>query len=118
MRVASRERVNANIKRASIGVMAKVDDLGLARKEGCTRSREGCGNKLHHEKYTGPWTVKRLLQTGLGVEVEMLDRRTRKRTVATSALRLFNDGWHAEAHRRHLCAKTLQRWVARRRTPP
>ena len=35
---------------------------------------------------------------GLGVDVEVHGRRTRKRTVATSALNSFNDGWHVDGH--------------------
>ena len=89
MRVAACERVNATINRSSIGVTAKAGDLGLVREASCTCSREGCGNELHHEKYTGPWTIKRVLQTGLSVEVELRGRRTRERTVATSVLKPF-----------------------------
>ena len=87
MRVASRKRVNATVKHASIGVTAKVGELGLVREAGSTRSCEDCGNELYHEKYTDARTVKRVPQTGLSVEVEMKNRRTRKRTVATSALK-------------------------------
>ena len=54
--------------------------------------------KLHDEKYLDPWTVKRVLEIGLGVEVEMQCRRTRKRTVATSALKPSNDGRHIDGH--------------------
>ena len=89
MRVASRERVNATINRSSIGVTVTAGDLVLVREENSTRSREGCGNKLHHEKYTNPWTMKRVLVAGLIVEVELRGRRTRKRIVATSALKPF-----------------------------
>ena len=33
---------------------------------------------------------------GLSVDVEVHGRRTRKRSVATSALNSFNDGWHVD----------------------
>ena len=89
MRVAARERVNATISRSSIGVTAEAGDLVLVREASSTRSREGCGNKLHHEKYTGPWTIKRVLMTSLSVEVELRGRRSRKLAVATSALKPF-----------------------------
>ena len=98
MRVASRERVNVTINRALMGIMVKVGDLDLVREASSTRTREWCGNKLHPEKDTDPWTVKRVLQTGLSVEVEIQNRRTRKHTVATSALKPFNDGWHADGY--------------------
>ena len=61
----------------------------LVREADSTRSREGYGTKLHHEKYTGPWSITRVLMTGLSVEVELRGRKTRKRTVATSALKPF-----------------------------
>ena len=61
----------------------------LVREARSTRSREGCETKLHHEKYTGPWTIKRVVLTGLSVEIELRDRKTQKRTVATSALKPF-----------------------------
>ena len=89
MRVAAHERINATIDRSSTGVTAKAGDLVLVREASCTRSREGCGKKPHHEKYIKPWTIKRVLQTGRRVEVELRGRKTRKRTVATSALKLF-----------------------------
>ena len=89
IRTAARERVNATINRSSTGVTAKVGDLVLVREADSTRSREGYGAKLHHEKYTGPWSITRVLMTGLSVEVELRGRKTRKRTVATSALKPF-----------------------------
>ena len=58
MRVAARKRVNAIINRSPLGVTTKAGHLVLVRKASTTRSREGCGNKLHHEKYTGLWTIK------------------------------------------------------------
>ena len=61
----------------------------LVREADSTRGREGYGTKLHHEKYTGPWPITRVLMTGLSVEVELRGRKTRKRTVATSALKPF-----------------------------
>ena len=67
IRTAARKRVNATINRSSAGVPTKVGDLVLVREADSTRSREGYGTKLHHEKYTGPW----------------------KCTVATSALKPF-----------------------------
>ena len=88
MRVAAYKRVNATISCSSIGIMAKAGDLVLVREASSTCSREGCGNKVHHEKYTGPWTIK-VLQTGLSVEVELRVRRIRKRTVTTSSLKPF-----------------------------
>ena len=89
MRVATHERVNATINRLTIGVTAKTGDLVLVREASSIRIREGCGNKLHHEKYTGPWTTKRVFVTGLSVKVELRGRRARKRTAATSALKPF-----------------------------
>ena len=61
----------------------------LVREADSTRRREGHGTKLHHEKYTGPWSITRVLMTGLSVEVELRGRKNRKRTVATSALKPF-----------------------------
>ena len=89
IRTASRERVNATINRSSTGVTAEVGDLVLVREADSNRSREGYGTKLHHDKYTGPWSITRVLMTGLSVEVELRGRKTRKRTVATSALKPF-----------------------------
>ena len=89
IRTAARKRVNATINRSSAGVPAKVGDLVLVREADSTRSREGYGTKLHHEKYTGPWSTTRVLTTGLSVEVKLRGRKTRKRTVATSALKPF-----------------------------
>ena len=89
IRTAARERVNPTINRSSTGVTAKVVDLVLVRQADSTRSREGYGTKLHHEKYTGPWSITRVLMTGLSVEVELRGRKTRKRTVATSAIKFF-----------------------------
>ena len=88
--VASRERANANINRAPIGAMAKVGHLGLVREAGSIRTREGCGNELHPEKHTDPWTV----------QASSTDRpRRRKRTAEYENREILS---------RHLCAKTLQ----------
>ena len=89
IRTAARERVKATINRSSTGVTAKVGDLVLVREADSTRSREGYGTKLHHEKYTGPWSITRALMTGLSVEVELRGKKTRKCTVVTSALKPF-----------------------------
>ena len=77
-----------------VGVTAKSGGLVLVKEASSTRSREGCGNKLHDEKYADPWTVKRGLQIGLSVEVKMQGRRTQKRTVANSELKPFDDVGH------------------------
>ena len=53
MRVATRERVNATMNRSLIGVTAKAGDLVLVREVSSTHSREECGSKPHHGKYTG-----------------------------------------------------------------
>ena len=89
IRTAARERVNATINRSSAGVTAKVGDLVLVRETDSTHTREGYGTQLNYEKYIGPWSITRVLITGLGVQVELRGRKTRKRTVATSALKPF-----------------------------
>ena len=80
----------------------KSGHLALVKEAGSTRSREGCGNKLHDEKYIDPWTVKRVLEIGLSVEAGMQGRRTRKRTIATSALKPSNDGRDIDGHHHRL----------------
>ena len=57
MRVAARECVNTTIICSSIGVTAK-QETWCVREVRSTRSREECGNKLHHEENIGPWTTK------------------------------------------------------------
>ena len=61
VRVAARKRAKATKTRSSIGVTVKAGNLVPVKEAGSTRNREGCGNKLHDEKYTVPWTVKRVL---------------------------------------------------------
>ena len=63
VRVATRKRVNATKNHSSIGVAVKAGNLDLVEEAGSTRNREGCGNKLHDEKYTTPWTVKQVLRS-------------------------------------------------------
>ena len=78
--------------------MAKAGDLCLVREADRIRTRDGRRNKLHHEKCTGPGTVKRVQPTGLSVDVEMKNRITRKRSVATFTLKPCSDGLRANAH--------------------
>ena len=89
IQTAARECFNATINNPSTGVTAKVGDLVLGREADSTRSREGYKTKLHHEKYTGLWSMTRVLMTCLSVEVELRSRKNPKRTVATSALKSF-----------------------------
>ena len=65
VRVATRKRVKATKNRSSIGVTVKAGNLVIliVEEEGTTRNREGCGKKLHAEKYTDPWTGKRVLRS-------------------------------------------------------
>ena len=63
MRVATRKRVNTTKNRSSIGVAVKAGNLVLVEEAGSTHNREGCRNNLHDEKYTDPWTVKRVLRS-------------------------------------------------------
>ena len=63
VRVVTRKRVNATKNRSLISVTVKVGSLVLVEEAGSTRNREGCVNKLHDEKYTDPWTVKRVLRS-------------------------------------------------------
>ena len=90
MRVVSREQDNTTINRAPIGAKANVGYLGLVREAGCTRTREGYGNDLHPESYTGLRTVK----------TSSTDWPTRRKR--------NKEHENRETPSRHLCTKTLQ----------
>jgi len=89
-KVAAREKENAKIARTSSGVLAQPGNLVLVREAESTLSRRGRGDKLEHERWTGPWEVKRVLQEGLSVEVEMQGRQLRRRRVPTSLIKPFH----------------------------
>ena len=88
-KVATRERENAKISRASPGVQAQTGNLVLVRESDSALYRRGRGDKLEHEKWTGPWRVKEVLQEGLMLEVEMQGRQLRRRKVSTAAVKPF-----------------------------
>ena len=89
-KVAARERENAKIGRTSPGTLAQVGDLVLVRESDSTLYRRGRGDKLEHEKWTGPWKVKKVLQEGLMLEVEMQGRQLRHRTVSAASVKPFH----------------------------
>ena len=68
-RIVAQERVSAGIAKPLAEVTARPGDLVLVKEAESTRRCSGRGGKLEHERWTGPWAVKRVLQEGLSVEV-------------------------------------------------
>ena len=87
---ASRQRRNAKISRSSPSVNVAEGDLVLARESDSSLFRQGMGPKLVHEKWTGPWTVTRVVFKGLSAVIEMNGRRKRSRTVSVASLKPFH----------------------------
>lgn len=87
--MAAREKGNARIARVSAGVQAQPGNLVLVRKAGNALHRNDRGDKLEHERRTGSWEMKKVLQEGLSVEVEMQGRHPRHRRVSTALIKPF-----------------------------
>ena len=102
VRVATRKRVNATKNRSSIGVTAKAGNLVLVEETGSTRNREGVWKQTSRREIYRPVDSETRSTIGLSVDVEVRGRKTRKCTVAISALSPFNDGCHVDGHH-HRC---------------
>lgn len=83
LRMTAREKANASIARPSAGVSADRGSLVL-RTAVSLKHRDRRGTKLHHDVYTGPWTVVEVLEKGLSVQVEMRGLRQRSRRVSAA----------------------------------
>ena len=83
----------------------------LVREAESTLHWMGRGKKLEHERWSGPWTIKTVLQQGLSVEVEMEGRHLRRRKVPTSLVKPF---YSRPIDLRHPMADefALQAWLA------
>ena len=64
-----------------------VGDLVLARDSDGALFWQGMGSKLVHEKWTGPWTVTKVVFKGLSAAIEMEGRKKRSRTVSVASLK-------------------------------
>ena len=71
----ARQRHNAGISLPSAGVNVAVRDPVLARESVSALFRQGMGSKLVHEKWTGPWTVTKLVFKGLRSMIEIEGRK-------------------------------------------
>ena len=75
----ARQRHNAGISRPAARVNVAVGDLVLARESDSALFRQEMGSKLVHEKWTGPWTVTKVVFKGLRAMIEI---EGRKETIA------------------------------------
>ena len=85
----ARQRHNAGISRPAARVNVAVGDLVLARESDSALFRQEMGSKLVHEKWTGPWTVTKVVFKGLSAVIEMEGRKKRSRTVSVASLKPF-----------------------------
>ena len=66
-----------------------MGDLVLTRESDSALFQQGMGSKLVHEKWTGPWTVTKIVFKGLSAVMEMEGRKKRSRTVSVASLKPF-----------------------------
>ena len=85
----ARQRRNAGISRPSTGVNVAEGDLVLARESDNAFFRHEMESKLVHEKWTGPWTVAKVVFKSLSAVIEMEGRKKRIRTVSVASLKPF-----------------------------
>lgn len=89
-RVAAKEKGNVRIAKVSAGVQAQPDNLVLVKEAGSALHHNGRGDKMECERWTGPWEVKKVLQEGLSVGVDMERRQLRRSRVSTALVNPFH----------------------------
>lgn len=84
-KVTGRQKINGQIARFSAAVSVHPGDSVLMRESDSTIYRYNDKGKLHDDKWTGPWTVPKIPQRGLNLEVVMDGRQRHGHRLATSA---------------------------------
>ena len=89
-KVNTRLKPNNKITRESAGNVAHTGDLVLVKESSSNIERNGSGDKLEHERRTGPWRITKVLNAGLIIEVVMEGRSTRTRHIFPGGFKPFH----------------------------
>ena len=89
-KVNARLKANNKIIRESAGTVAQTRDLILVKESSSNIERNGSGGKLEHERWTGPWKITKVLNSGFIIEVVMEGKSTRTRHVSPGGIKPFH----------------------------
>ena len=89
-KVKSRQKTNNRMTMESAWAVAHTDDLVLVKESSSNTYRNGRGDKLEHERWTGPWKVNNFLNAGLIIKVAMKGRSTQTRHISSEGIKPFH----------------------------